>query len=78
MQRTFFISAVAAVSVFAAASSSRAYGPIGHQIVGAIADERLANTPTGAKIRTLLDDFTLQKAAVIPDEIKGLDKKGRR
>lgn len=23
-----------------------AYGPIGHQIVGAIADERLANTPT--------------------------------
>ncbi len=44
--------------------------------MGAIADERLANTPTGAKIRTLLDGFTLQKAAVIPDEIKGWDKKG--
>jgi hypothetical protein len=27
-----------------------AYGPLGHQIVGAIADERLANTPTAAKV----------------------------
>ena len=52
------------------------YGPIGHQIVGAIADERLANTPTGLKIARLLDGFTLQKAAVIPDEIRGWDKKG--
>ena len=53
-----------------------AYGPNGHQIVGAIADERLANTPTGAKVRTLLSGYTLEKAAVIPDEIKGWDKKG--
>src|SRR5438045_8825874 len=54
----------------------QAYGPDGHEIVGAIADERLANTPTAAKIRTLLDGMTLEKAAVIPDEIKGWDKKG--
>ncbi len=52
-----------------------AYGPLGHEIVGAIADERLANTPTAAKIRALLDGLTLEKAAVIADEIKGWDKK---
>lgn len=55
---------------------AEAYGPNGHQIVGAIADERLANTAAGNKIRGLLEGYTLQKAAVIPDEIKGWDKKG--
>ncbi len=53
-----------------------AYGPIGHEIVGAVADERLANSPAGSKIHALLDGLTLEKAAVIPDEIKGWDKKG--
>ncbi len=57
-------------------ASALAYGPIGHQIVGAIADGRLANTSAGAKIRDLLDGFTLEKAAVVPDEIKGWDKNG--
>jgi hypothetical protein len=52
------------------------YAPLGHEIVGAIADERLANTPTGAKVSALLDGMSLEKAAVIPDEIKGWDKKG--
>ncbi|HET6889442.1 MAG TPA: S1/P1 nuclease [Candidatus Udaeobacter sp.] len=56
--------------------AAHAYGPLGHEIVGAIADERLANTPTGTKIYALLDGFTLEKAAVITDEIKGWDKKG--
>ena len=55
---------------------AHAYGPLGHEIVGAIADERLANTPTATKIRALLDGLTLEKAAVIADEIKGWDKKG--
>src|SRR5437868_4464976 len=54
----------------------QAYGPDGHEIVGAIADERLANTPTAAKIRALIDGLSLEKAAVIADEIKGWDKKG--
>src|SRR5438046_1631857 len=63
-----------AVAVFPA--SVLAYAPVGHQIVGAIADERLANTPTAAKIHALLDGITLEKAAVIADEIKGWDKKG--
>jgi hypothetical protein len=55
---------------------AHAYGPLGHEIVGAIADEQLANTPTATKIRALLDGFTLEKAAVIADEIKGWDKNG--
>src|SRR6266513_2382524 len=58
------------------AIAAHAYGPLGHQIVGAIADERLANTPAASKISALLDGMTLEKAAVIADEIKGWDKKG--
>jgi hypothetical protein len=53
-----------------------AYAPLGHEIVGAIADERFANTATATKIRALLEGLTLEKAAVIADEIKGWDKKG--
>src|SRR6266478_7278856 len=53
-----------------------AYGSLGHEIAGAIADERLAGTPTAAKIAVILDGFTLEKAAVIADEIKGCDKNG--
>src|SRR4051812_21280619 len=56
-------------------SPAYAYGPTGHQIVGAIADRRLANTPAGKKVDELLQGITLQKAAVIADEIKGWDKK---
>jgi len=58
------------------AIAAQAYGPLGHEIVGAIADERLANTPTAAKVSALLDGLTLERAAVIPDEIKGWDKNG--
>ena len=57
-------------------ASILAYGPVGHEIVGAIADERLANTATAAKIYALLDGLTLEKAALIADEIKRWDKKG--
>src|SRR5205823_10702518 len=52
------------------------YYTLGHQNVGRIADERLANTPTAAKVHALLDGLTLEKAALIPDEIKGWDKNG--
>lgn len=58
------------------AGSALAYGPLGHQMVGAIADQRLANTPAGAKIKALLDGMPLETVAVIPDEIKGWDKTG--
>src|SRR4029453_19307689 len=62
--------------VVAFRASILAYGPLGHEIVGAIADERLANTPAAAKINMLLEGLTLEKAAVIADEIKGWDKNG--
>ena len=61
---------------FGLVGTAKGYGPLGHEIVGAIADERLANTPSGKKVRELIDGFTLEKAAVIADEIKGWDKKG--
>jgi hypothetical protein len=53
-----------------------AYGPLGHEIVGAIADERLAGSPTATKVAALLDGLTLENVAVMADEIKGWDKKG--
>jgi hypothetical protein len=49
-----------------------AYGPRGHQLVGAIADRRLAKKQTIAnKVDVLLDGLTLERVATLPDEIKG-------
>ena len=73
LPRSLLLPAILAALQFPAA---QAYGPLGHEIVGAIADERLANTVTATKIHALLDGLTLEKAAVIADEIKGWDKKG--
>ena len=56
--------------------TAEGYGPLGHEIVGGIADERLAGTPTATKIAALLDGLNLEKAAVIADEIKAWDKAG--
>lgn len=54
------------------------YGPLGHSIVGAIADLRLQqNKNAAAKVSALLDGLTLEKAANIPDSIKGWDDCGR-
>jgi hypothetical protein len=53
-----------------------AYGPVGHEIIGAIADQKLAQTPAGTKVAALLDGITLEKASTIPDEIRGWDKNG--
>ncbi len=61
---------------FGPAAQLHAYALLGHEIVGAIADERLANTPTAAKIRALIGGLSLEKAAVLADTIKGWDKKG--
>ena len=47
------------------------YGPRGHQLVGAIADRRIAKKPALAnKIRALLGGLTLERVATLPDEIK--------
>ena len=75
--RKLLLGALVFLAAFAfSIGCASAYGPNGHQLVGAIADERLADTPTGKMIRGLLQGYALQKAAVIPDEIKGWDKKG--
>jgi hypothetical protein len=63
-------------AILSSTIAAQAYSPLGHEIVGAIADERLASTPLAAKIAVMLDGFSLEKAAVIADEIKGWDKKG--
>ena len=52
------------------------YGPVGHQIIGAIADQKLAKTPVAAKVATLLDGLTLEDVSTYPDEIRGWDKTG--
>jgi len=64
------------IITLAIASSLYAYGPLGHEIVGGIADQRLANTETSQKVRDILGGLRLEKAAVIPDSIKSWDKKG--
>ncbi len=64
------------LSTLGLAAPLYAYGSLGHEIVGAIAGERLANTVTATKIRALLDGLSLEKAGMMPDEIKGWDKNG--
>jgi S1/P1 Nuclease len=58
------------------ARAALAYGPTGHEIVGGVADKLLANTLAGAQVRSLLDGMTLERAALIADEIKAWDKDG--
>jgi hypothetical protein len=56
-----------------------AYGPRGHQLVGAIADKRLAkNKPVAKKVRLLLDGLTLEQVSTLPDSIKSWDDCGTR
>jgi hypothetical protein len=71
--RTIFIFAFLSIAL---ASAAFGYGPSGHEIVGGIADKLLANTAAGARINALVDGISLEKAAVIADEIKAWDKGG--
>ena len=74
--RRFLLSLSLIAALLSGRGTAFAYGPVGHQIVGAIADERLRGGPTAVKLRSLLQGYDLEKAAVIPDEIKGWDEKG--
>src|SRR5437763_261386 len=58
--------------------NANAYGPVGHEIIGAIADEKLAHTPAGAKVAALLDGITSDKASTIPRHVGAdfFDKEG--
>lgn len=73
MTKTMLLAVACLVGLSTGAS---AYGPSGHEIVGRIADELLAQKPEGKKIAELLHGVSLQKAAVMADEIKSWDKKG--
>lgn len=67
MKRTIVL--LLTISLFSV--NAYAYGPRGHQLVGAIADRRLArNEAVANKVKDLLDGLTLQRVATLPDEIK--------
>lgn len=68
--------ALAFICIVALRASALAYGPNGHEIVGRIADELLAGKPEGKTVTELIDGVSLQKAAVMADEIKSWDRKG--
>jgi hypothetical protein len=63
------------LSLFLCAFSSSlfGYGADGHRIVGAIADEKLAGTPTELKVKELLDGIKLTEAGLLADQIKRWD-----
>jgi hypothetical protein len=56
----------------AAALPACAWGPYGHQTVGAIADQLIAGTPTAKKVRAVLGS-NLQMAAVWADCARGVE-----
>jgi hypothetical protein len=63
-------------AVLSYSATAFAYDATGHALVGAIADARLAGTPAGAEVSSLIDGITLERAAVLPDEIKSWDRNG--
>jgi hypothetical protein len=73
MRKSFALTCCLLLSI---GSFSWAYGPEGHKIIGGIADQRLANTPTGARVSQLLDGYTLEEVSIIADTIKQWDKPG--
>ncbi len=73
MKRVF---AFSLLLLLALARQPIAYGPDGHKITGAIADQKLANTAAGARVSELLDGYTLEEASIMADTIKQWDKPG--
>lgn len=50
-----------------------AWGPDGHQTVGAIADQLLAGSHAAGEVKTILNGLSLQEASVWADCAKGID-----
>jgi hypothetical protein len=67
---------ISPVTIVALASAAFGYGPTGHEIVGGIADKLLTNTAAGARVYSIIEGISLEKAAVMPDEIKAWDQEG--
>ncbi len=63
---------VAASLTAAAAMPAWAWGPYGHQTVGAIADQLIDGTPTAKKVRAVLGS-NLQMASVWADCVRGVE-----
>jgi hypothetical protein len=68
---------VVLLTVFVFSTHVFSYGPRGHELVGAIADRRLAQTQAATEVDELLDGLTLAQVATIPDEIKSWDRCGQ-
>lgn len=73
--RTTLVSATLAATLAAATLPALAWGPYGHQAVGAIADQLIAGTPTAKKVREVLGG-NLQMAAVWADCAKAVESSG--
>ncbi len=56
--------------------NAHGFGALGHEMVGAIADELLKDTPAEKEVRALLSGFTLARVASLPDQIKAWDRLG--
>ncbi len=56
------------------ARTAFAFGPAGHELVGAVADQKLKETPAGRAVRKLLGNVTLARAATVADDIKLWDR----
>ncbi len=54
------------------ATPAHAFGKKGHQLVGTIADRLLSKLPNKPKNLAILGNLTLEEAATIADEIKGI------
>jgi hypothetical protein len=63
-----------AIVLAATSAAALGYGPEGHRLVGAIADECLSRDGTGPRVCALLDGLTLEQAAGLPDNIKAWDR----
>lgn len=64
------------VTAILSVSRAYSYGPLGHEIVGAIADEKLSGKPIEKKIQQMLGGVSLATAANLPDAIKDWDRDG--
>ena len=64
---------VLVLTIWLSSVTALAYGERGHRLVGAIADRRLArNEAVATQVKDLLDGLTLERVAIMPDEIKSL------
>lgn len=68
--KTFAVLTVGIVPV----ANAWSFGPRGHKLVGAIADRRLEGTATANQLSTLLEGMSLEKAALLADDLKSLDR----